>query len=237
MAYETRQLRRQKVLYNSANATNLLKYQLVVDGAKVTPTSATIAVYKPSSTTAVLAATAMTVDGTLLTYALDTTTVADFPVDVGYRGDIVVTHSAETYARTIIFDVVKYLLDLNIGVDQLIAFDDRLRDVQWDGDEDFSEVILACRDVLQSKIEAKVIGDSKLVENMILDSTKVAVPARFYMLSHIWRVKGHEERADYYMTEFTALWDAVLSSIRYDEGQDGVEDSEIGGLQEVRLVQ
>ena len=49
MTFELKRLGRQKVRYDSANDDNLLRYQLVVDGAKVTPTSATISIYKPSS--------------------------------------------------------------------------------------------------------------------------------------------------------------------------------------------
>ena len=121
--------------------------------------------------------------------------------------------------------------------DQLVAFDDRVRDLQWDGDEDLSEVIDSCRDILQTKIESKVLGDQQLLENMILDSSRVAIAARFYILGHIWKVKGHDDRADYYMRDFESLWDAVLSTIRYDQSQDGQEDGEIGAIQEVRFVQ
>ena len=42
MAYEQKRIGRGKVQYNNDNDANPLTYQLVVDGAKVTPTSATI---------------------------------------------------------------------------------------------------------------------------------------------------------------------------------------------------
>ncbi len=237
MAYETHQVRRQKVRYDDANSDNALRYQLQVNGAKVTPTSGTITIYRPGNSTALVDAAAMTVSGTMLTYSVDTTTEASWPIEEGYRAELAVVASGTTYKRVILFDVVRFLLDLGIAYDQLVAYDDRLRDVQWDGDEDLSEVILACRDVLQTRIEAKVIGDGGLVENMILDHSRVAVAARDYILAHIWRVKGHDERADYYKAQHDALWDAVLSTIRFDEGQDGEEDSEAGKIQEVRLVQ
>jgi len=236
MTFELKRLGRQKVRWDSANDDNLLRYQLVVDGAKVTPTSATIAVYKPSSTTAVLSATAMTVSGSLLTYALSTTTTASFPVDEGYRGDIVVTYSSATYNRTILFDVVKYLLDLNIGFDQLVAFDDGIRGAAHDSQESLYPLIEACRDVIQLRIESKVIEDGQLVENMILDSSKVAVPAIHYILSRHWFNKGDKDRADKYEREYENMLRAVLSTIKYDKGQDGVEDAQPGGLQPIRLV-
>ena len=72
MAYEQRNLRRQKVRYNDDNDDNKLEYQLVLDGAKVTPTSATITIYKPGSTAAVVSAASMTLSGSVLQYAPDT---------------------------------------------------------------------------------------------------------------------------------------------------------------------
>lgn len=236
MAYEQRRMGRQKVRYNSDNDDNALSYQLVVDGEKVTPDSATIAIYKPGSTTAVLAATAMTVSGTLMTYTVDTTTVANFPVDDGYRADIVVTYDSKTWDRHIVFDVVSYLLDLNIGWDQLVAFDDGLRGGDHNGDEDLSPLIEACRDVLQTWIESKVLNDGALIENMILDNSRVATAARFYILYRYWFNKGAEGKYEKYKEDFDTIWDFVLSSIKYDNDQDGQESGEIGGLNDTLLV-
>jgi len=67
MAFELRTLARPRVRRNDLNDDNPLVYQLVVPAeGKVTPTSATIAIYRDGSSTAVLAATAMTVVGTTL---------------------------------------------------------------------------------------------------------------------------------------------------------------------------
>jgi len=236
MAYEQRNLRRQKVRYNDDNDDNKLEYQLVLDGAKVTPTSATITIYKPGSTTAVVSAASMTLSGSVLQYAPDTTTVANYPVDEGYRADLAITYSGVVYKRQLVFDVAKYLLDLNIGYDQLVAFDDSIRGMTHDGDEDFSELIESCRDVLQTRIESKVLEDGRLLENMILDNTRVATCARFYILSRIYMNKGDLERHDLYRNDFDQLFDAVLNSIQYDKAQGGEERAEMGGIQEVRLV-
>lgn len=235
MAYEQKGLRRQKVRYNSTNDDNPLTYQLVVDGAKVTPTSATIAVYAPGETSATLTATAMTKSGSLLTYALATTTTADYPVATGYRAEIVVTYSSKTYDRVVIFDVVKFLLDLSIGRDQLVAMDEQLTSAEWGGDGDFSELIIACRDDLQVMIEAHVIGSGKLLENMILDSAAVAPAARYYILSQFFMGKD-SEKSDRYESRFEKLFKAALGSIQYDTDQDGFENSEVGGIQAIRLT-
>lgn len=236
MAYERRRLGRQKVRYNSDNDDNPLVYQLIVDDAKVTPTSATIAIYKPGSTTAVLAATAMTKSGSLLTYTVNTTTVANFPVDQGYRADIVVTYNALTYNRHIVFDVAKYLFVPDLAFDQLVALDDGIRGMQHDGDDDFSELIGACQDVLQARIESKVLEDERLLNELILDASRVSTAFRFLCLHQIWFNKGDQDRADKYEERYEEMLEAVLSTMQYDSSQDGEEDSKIGGLTDTRLV-
>jgi hypothetical protein len=236
VAYPNRNLGRQKVLYNSTNAANPLAYQFVLEGAKITPTSATITIYRPGSSTALVSAAAMTVSGSTLGYAVVTTTTASYPVETGYRADIAITYGGVVYARHVVFDVVRYLLDLGIDFDQLVAIDDGIRGIAWDGDEALADLITSYRDVLQARIESKVLEDDELIENMILDSSRVAVAARFGILAQVWRVKGNPERADYYEAEYRSLWSTVLGSIRYDKQQDGMEDAEAGGIQEVRLV-
>ena len=236
MAYEEKRLGRQKVRYNSDNDDIALVYQLLVDGEKVTPTSATIEIFRPGNATAVLAATAMTQAGTLLTYNVTTTTVADFPVGNGYRAEIVVTYDSKTYSARIIFDVVKYILRLTVAFDQLVALDPSVRGYQHDGDEDLSPLINAARDDMQTDIEARVLADDKLIENMILDSSSVSVVARWYILWLIAMNMGKPgDIIDTRKETYDERWRAVLATIRYDGDQDGEEDGEIGGLQAVRL--
>lgn len=234
MAYESRTLRRQKVRYNSDNADHPIVYQRVLEGAKATPSAVTITVFAPGNATAVLAETAMTVSGTVATYSLDTTTTTDFPVATGYRGRIKATIGGTDYLDDIQFDVAPYLLYLAIGRDQLVALDDRIDGMEWAGDEDFSEIIEAVRDELQARIESKVIQDKRLLETMILDQSRVAIPARFLVLSRIWRAKGEDERAEQFREDFNELWRVALDSIQYDADEDGEEDSRMGGLQFIR---
>ena len=120
--------------------------------------------------------------------------------------------------------------------DLVVAFDDSIRGMTHDGDEDFSELIESCRDVLQVRIESKVLEDGRLLENMILDSSRVAVAARFYILSRIFLNKADMEKHDMYRNEFDQIFDSVLNSIQYDKSQDGEERSQLGGVQEIRLV-
>lgn len=236
MAFEQRRVGRHKVRYNHTNADNNIVYPLIIDGAKVTPTSATTDIYRPGTSTAIDTSVSMTVSGTTVTLALDTTTIATYPVKQGYRLEMDIVHAGGTVRRHLMFDVVKYLLHLNVSFDQLVSMDDGIRGMLHDGDDDFSALIDMVRDILQMKIETKVIGDSQLIENMILDESKVAVPGLFLALSYIWNNKGDDDKRDWYMDQFDGMWRAVMSSIRYDTGQSGEEKSTIGGIQPIRLV-
>jgi hypothetical protein len=236
MAFEHRRMGRQKVLYNSTNATNKLVYQLVIDGAKVTPTSATIAIDDPSGTE-VLAATAMdAVSGTLMKYSVVTTTVADFPIGEGYRADIVVTYSGATYNRTLVFDVVRYLFDVNIGFDQLVALDGELRGRHNDGDEDLSNLIDAVRDEVQSDLETKILEGDLLLENMILDNSRISLAMRRRVLAQVYENADNEEKRDMHLAWYWRMLTSAIGAQRFDKNQDGSEDGTIGGVHPIRLV-
>lgn len=234
MVYEARPLRRQKVRYNSTNVDTPLRYQPVRNGEKQTPTAVTVEVFAPGVATAVLTPTAMTISGTIASYSIDTTTTTDYPIGTGYRGRILATIGGVVHTDDVYFDVAPFVLHLAIGRDQLLALDDRLDGMEWAGDEDFSEIIEAVRDELQTRIESKVIDDKKLLETMVLDQTRVATPARFLILSRIWRAKGEPELAAAYREDFAELWRVTLDSIQYDTGQDQEEDARIGGIQMMR---
>lgn len=233
--YESRPLRRQKIRYNDANDENLLTYQLVVGGAKVVPSSATVTIYAPGGTTALVSAAAMTVSGTLMTYAIDTTTTASWPVDEGYRADIVVTVSGTTYPAHLVFDVATYTLRLSVTKDQLVALDGGVRNFLNDSDADLSEVIEACRDEIQFILETKAVEGGQLLENMLLDESRLAIPARRYILAHIFESKGNPERAEYHRK----IWESMLPNIftlPMDTGQGGSESTTTGGAQMIRMM-
>jgi hypothetical protein len=235
MAYESHNIRRFKVRYDDNNADNPLTYQLVLNGAKITPTSATIATYDASGT-AVLTATAMTASGTLLTYSIDTTTESSYPVGNGYRARIVVTYGGVTYEDDVYFDVVKYLLRIPVGFDQLIALDDSVRAMEWNGDTDLSEIIEACRDEIQLRLETKALEDGELIENMLVDASRVAIPFRRYVLAQVLYAKGRDPQAERHQKTFEELFRAMLAGIKYDKNQDLAEDAGTGRVQPVRLV-
>lgn len=236
MAWEQRQVRRQKVRYNDDNDDNAITSQLLINGVKQTPSEATISIYKPGSSTAVVDEDSMTVTGTVLSYSVDTTTTTDFPIGTGYRCEMVITDADSLeHKRIMLIDVVRFVLDLRIGFDELVSLDDGIRGMGHDGDDDFGNIIVACRDLLQAKLETKAIQDKKLVESMILDHDTVANIARLYILGRIWFPKDRD-RADQYFAEFGELWEAMLGGIYYDVGQDGEESNTLGELEDVRFV-
>ena len=235
MAFELRRLGRQKVRYDDANADNPIIGQLVLNGEKQTPSAATIAV-SDTNGDEVLAATAMTVSGTLCSYDLDTTTETDFPLGQGYRADLAITVSGTVYQAHLMFDVVRFLFRMQIGIDQLIALDDGLRGMLHDGDDDFSALIVAVEDIIQAEVETHVLKEGRLLQEMILDYTRLAIPARYRMICQIWRNKGDDDRAEQYMDDYKSAMRAALASITYDQNQDGQEDAEMGGIQVMRLV-
>lgn len=237
MAYEQRAIRRQKVRYDDDNSDTPLRWQRVIDGEKATPDAApTITIYAPGNSTALVTDDDMTLSGTVATYSVDTTTEASWPVQTGYRARIKTTVGSIEYLDDVMFDVVKFILTLDIGVDQLAALDERVSSMQHRGDEDFGELIEAVRDELQAMIETRVIKDNRLLENMILDVSRVSIPARFLILHRIHEEKENYEAATRYMERFQELWRSTLSTIQYDSGQDLEEDSTLGGVQAFRLV-
>jgi hypothetical protein len=240
MAYESKPIRRQKVAYDNANTSNPLTFGLVSAGAKITPASATITIYAPGGTTPLVNAASMTVSGTLLTYCVSTTTEASWPIATGYRAEITITTGTGGSAVTrppevVVFDVVRWVLNLGITKDQLVALDDGISGMDHAGDDDLSEVIEACRDELQLLVEMRAVEDGKLVENMILDHSRIAVAARPYILARIWKNHGQKDKGEDYMKTFAAMFKAVMAGVSYDEDQEGEEESEPQGTQAIRL--
>ena len=60
-----------------------------IEKGKTTPDTATISIYAPGGTTNLLTiAQSMTITGSILSYLVDTTTVASWPIGTSYRADI-----------------------------------------------------------------------------------------------------------------------------------------------------
>lgn len=233
MTYERFRLGRQKIRYDNANDDLPLVYQFAVNDAKQTATSATIAI--SFNGTEKLAATAATVSGSLISYTLDTSTETTWLLGKGYRADLVVTYDTKTYERHFFFDIATYVFVPHLTHDQLVALDDNVRGMDHDGDEDFSELIGACRDIMQTRLESKMLEATRLKQEMIVDPSQVAVAFRSFVLSRIYRNKGNHEQANEYKAEYQELLDAALSTTPFDKGETGSEGATAGGIQETRL--
>lgn len=243
MAYEFRQLRRYKARKNSDNSDNLLTVAVVADGAKVlcaddTADTAKITVYAPGSSTAIETDTAgtMTTGEANVTFALDTSAdTTNYTTREGYRGDLTITIGGQVYTGHVVFDVVPYVLKLLISRDQLLDRDDRLRGMDWAGDDDMSGIIEACRDELQLRLEGVAYENGRILEDMALDHNKLAVFQRLYTLEAIFRAKGDEDAADVYERKFNDAWDVYLAQVKFDTSQSGTEDTKPTRLVRQRL--
>lgn len=239
-----RNLRRQKVLYNSTNTSTPLMYNFSDLGDRVFPDvdagDTLITIYPPTSTTALVSAanatTTITTYDASMTYAVDTTTTASWPVDTGYRADLTFTIGTTSYYRTLVFDVVKFIMHTGVTFKQLVAIDDGIQGMEHHADGEFVELIEACYNLLQLRIETKLIEDNRLVDSMFLDPSKVGLPHAMLCLEQIWANKGDMDRRDYYKEKFSEIWTAVLGGVNFDKDQDGQEDGSFGGVQLVRLI-
>lgn len=239
MAYESAPLTRMKVRYNSDNADNPIIFQLVRYGAKVTPASAVISVYAKGSSTALVDEAAMSISGTtLLTYSIDTTTVASWPIADGYRVDVVVTDANENeYVERIYVDVVKVVPQGKITRDQLVKVDERVLGMQWADDSDLSELILGVWEEVQLAIESRTVDGDYMTDDMIVDRAKLSIPARHLCLSRLHRSKGNLDDAKYFEGLYNDMMRSILSGgVRMDLDQDGDEDTEAQNSMYVRLT-
>lgn len=247
MAYEYRSIRRQKVRYNSDNADNLLIAPLVVDGAKVAlvgsgdgADTATISVYAPGSTTALVDEDDMDItDGdSYATYALDTTTVASWPIGAGYRADVTITDTSTTLVHklAIVFDIAPYLLGLWVTRDQLVDIDSEVNAMEWAGDETLAGKICAARDELQIRLESLATESGAALETMVLDPAKISVVMAYLVLAGLFGALGNEAKYARYEERWRELWKLWCGQIRLDTGHTGSEDDQPTVLHRARFV-
>jgi hypothetical protein len=159
----------------------------------------------------------------------------DFAVDNGFRAEFVITYGSETYNRHIMFDVVRFFTDLNIGFDQLVALDGNMRGRHNDGDTTFAYLIDAVADIIRLDIESFLIDGDAMVDSMIIDTTRISVPARYRIISQIYENDKEFEEADRYRGYYTSTLKKVLGSTRFDKDQDGFEDDDVGGITQIVL--
>ena len=118
---------RQQFLADTAETFQTYVY---ANNRKIVPTSATLTVYKPGSSTALISAAAMTVgsDG-LLSYAL--TATHNDVADENYKAVISYVYNAVTYTITLFYDVVNSKLVKVITDEDLVNELPQLKDNGW----------------------------------------------------------------------------------------------------------
>ena len=236
MAYEFRQLARSKVRYDDDNDDNPLVMQLVDDGKKLTPTAATVTIYAPGGTTALVSAASGSVSGTLVTYSVDTTTEASWPIDQGYRAEWTITSGGTGYLRVQMFDVARFVpTDLLIR-DALVDYDDSLRGGEWRGDPTLQGVIASTRAELRMRLEARARQEGRLLDEMIIDHQTFGVAARPWVMRNYYRAKKDQESFELYNSEARETWAIFMNAIKWDLDQDGTESEDEGVPLSITLV-
>lgn len=235
MTYERFRLGRQKLRYDNTNDDVPLQHQFEVGDGKLTPTSATIAISLNGVEKLAATGTGVTVSGSLISYILSTVDESTWQLAKGYRVDLVVTYASKTYDRHFFFDIAKYVFRPHLTRDQLLAYDQRIQGMNWAGDPDFSEIIGACRDELQARIETKMADAARLKEEMLIDSSQVAVAFRRFVLSRIFRSGGDHESANDHRDAYQDILSGALATTPIDKGETGSEGSDAGAVGEVKF--
>lgn len=220
MTYEPKNIRRQKIRYDSLNEDVPLVYQFSPKGIKLTPDTGTAEITITNTAgTVILEEAAMTIDGTLVTFCVDATDTSDYTEGHGYRADIKIEVSSVPHEGHFIFDVVKKLLNIGVTRDTLSARDSHIQGSEHAGYENLAPFIEACRDEIQLMLEAKASSDEQLFEEMVIDPSRIAIPTRIYILwMHHADIQADGAKAEHYEKTFERLWSAYKNAVRYDNG-------------------
>jgi hypothetical protein len=84
-------------------------------------------------------------------------------------------------------------------------------------------------------LEGLAYEHGRVLEDMALDSRKLAVAVKYYMLEQIFFAQGEEEISIGYGLKFKDKWNLFLSQVKFDTSQDGTEDSEVTKFVRQRL--
>jgi len=192
--------------------------------------TAVVSIYPPGSTTAIEEDTSgtLTTGNSVITFAIDTSAdTTNYTARQGYRAELTITISSQAYTGHVYFDVETRPLLLNVTYDQLLARDARLRGMDWAGDDDHSEILGACWDEFQLRIEGIQHETGTLVEGTVSGQGKIDTVFRLFALEAIFRAGNqdwHEAAADKYEEKAERAWDLLLSQLTPDKSQSGKED-------------
>lgn len=205
-------------------------------GTQVKPTSATVTVRDPDGTE-ILAAIAMTVDGTsgTLSYLFPTAKTVDLwenaVIEINY------TIATVVYRATFFFDVVITPLACDVVDNDLKAYFPLLADEIWSGTTSYSGQIAEAFNAVK-----RLIKDKGKRPSMLIDGSQVRelVIIKTFEMIFFNFAKNPEDvwwkRYEKYAALFTARFAAL--QIKYDEDESGTietdEDQALGNLWLVR---
>lgn len=216
--------RRVEVIDNkAADTVALLRFTL--DGAEVTPASATLDAYRRDGTQVVTSG-ACTISGNIVSYAFDTTGAA-WLIEEHYRGELSVVYSSATYLRTFAFDVVRRRIDWGISVDHVPP--------KWRGgvNNSYTYEIQEAINWIESKIRIFQKSNGEFLrpgEILNIEPFREAAKAKLRALACEGAITANHEfwaaERDKHERDAENLLSAALARLQLDTDDDGVLDSE-----------
>lgn len=230
---------RQEVRYGATAQT--LEFWVEIDGLKVDPSSATVAIYAPdsdiSTATALVASAAATESAdNLLSTSVDVSSTSTFPLAQGYIAAWSFTASSRTHVREMLFDVVRRPFNHYPPLR-----DDDLKNAHVSVDPALTQLnVTAQRFILQAweDFVHLVRGKGKRLA-LITDPADLAAPFRHFALDALFR--GVSRKDDHYWrmaedhrAKFATLWDAT--ELEYSHADIGASHRERGFAQPQLLI-
>ena len=234
--------RRQQVLYNQSGAQNRIFVRVVKDGEETTPDAVpTITIYSAGGTEVLAAANMTLVTGSDSSYYydLDTTTVATWVKNRGYRASIAMTISSAVYYRQTWLDVVARILVFDLCDDDLVRRHHELARSFATGKTSHADAILEAEQEILGDIFENSDQHGPVEPDRLVGSEQLYRWHLYLALSFVFRDLNDEEKAGMYEGKARAKKSTALAAAALgeddEENPDADEDTE--DLNFARVVQ
>jgi len=208
----------------SRGAAFLIEAKVYSAGVQVKPSSATVTIRNPDGAE-ILAATAMTVDGT--TGALSYLLAAENTANLWENAVIEINYTIATavYRATFFFDVVITPLACDVTDDDLSAYFPQLADEIWSGTVNYSGQITEAFNAVKRLIKDKgkrpsMLIDGSQVRELVIIKTFEMIFFNFSKAPEDVWWKRYVAYHDLFTARFAAL------QIKYDENASGTIEAE-----------
>jgi hypothetical protein len=223
---------RRELLYSGNGPQTVIPYTFVVDEKATRATSATIAI-EDSSGTALLAATAMTLEASpsaTFNYTVDCSDTDDYTLAEGYKATIAVTYGGAVYTDVLWFDVCRRPLVPTLTDSGLEELEQELAHYKDTGETDWSKKIRAAWGRILSRLRQKANQDGFIRPALIVGYDQLYEAHRLWTLELIWADRLNEGEAqaykyEMYRDERRQELDAALASLTYSVGD--AEDPDV----------